>query len=248
MKLVGVVALVLVGVGWVTAGSQPFVSNSLPADHAASEPTDAVSPPRQAVQGGVADEILANLARISIVPVRSRVGSYDRSCSPGRGCVFGPAWTDDQDAPGGHNGCGTRDDVLASQLKNPVRRPGSRCVIVAGTLDDPYTGRPVQFAKADAAQVQVDHLIPLAAAWDLGAWEWSYERRVEFANDVEDELIAVEGKVNQEKGDRTPGEWLPPNEAFHCEYVRRYVRVTAKYDLSITAVDAGVIRRIAGAC
>jgi hypothetical protein len=41
-------------------------------------------------------------------------------------------------------------------------------VVIAGVLDDPYTGQTVPFAKSDAAEVPIDHVVPLAAAWVQG--------------------------------------------------------------------------------
>ena len=83
---------------------------------------------------------------------------------------FGQAWTDDHAGRGGHNGCDTRNDVLAAQLTAVQYRGRSRCVVIAGTLlADPYTGRRIEFRKATATRVQIDHLYPLARAWDMGA-------------------------------------------------------------------------------
>ncbi|HET7724940.1 MAG TPA: hypothetical protein VFK68_09895, partial [Propionibacteriaceae bacterium] len=50
------------------------------------------------------DDAVRAMARLESVTVRARtkVAGYDRSCSPGHGCVFGPAWSDDTSAPGGH--------------------------------------------------------------------------------------------------------------------------------------------------
>lgn len=195
-----------------------------------------------------AAQIAADLARAGIVAARPRVGGYDRSCSPGHGCVFGPSWSDDTSAPGGHNGCGTRDDVLTAQLRDVGFRPGSRCVVVSGELADPFTGALIPFSKADAGQVQVDHIYPLAAAWDIGAWAWSSDTRAVFANDLETELLAVSGPANQEKGDRTPGEWLPPNAGFRCQYVTLFLRVALRYRLPITVRDQDAIRGVAAGC
>ena len=64
----------------------------------------------------------------------------------------------------------TRNDVLAAQLTAVQYRGRSRCVVIAGTLlADPYTGRWIEFRKATATRVQIDHLYPLARAWDMGA-------------------------------------------------------------------------------
>lgn len=190
---------------------------------------------------------MARLEQLAVVPVRPSIGGYVRGCGSDQACVFGPAWSDDVDVPGGHNGCGTRDDVLARQLTEVAIRPGSRCVVVAGTLHDPYTGRILAFAKATAGEVQIDHVVPLAMAWDLGAAEWTADQRRNFANDPEN-LLAVDGPTNQAKGAQGPGGWMPPNAAFRCGYSEIFVSVLAKYQLPVTLVDAAALRSVLAGC
>lgn len=171
------------------------------------------------------------------------VPGYDRSCSPGDGCVFGPAWTDDTAAPLAHNGCDTRNDVLQSSLTNVTLRPGTNgCVVESGTLLDPYTGEQVEFIKSRASEVQIDHLIPLAYAWRHGAGEWPLDKREAFANDPAN-LRATIGSVNQSKSDSGPEEWMPA--AGQCGYATAFASVAADYGLSITAGDRDVL---AAAC
>lgn len=184
------------------------------------------------------------LAVVRIVARRPDVPGYDRDCGPGDGCVFGTRWNDDTDAPDGRDGCDTRNDVLAAQLVDvrfSERSPG--CDVVAGTLVDPYTGRTMDYAT-QGAQIHVDHLFPLAAAWDLGAAAWTPQRRARFANDTALELLAVEGAANQRKGDSTPASWLPPRKAFRCTYVTAYLEVAHAYDLAVTAADVRVIEPV----
>ncbi|MFI1915317.1 HNH endonuclease family protein [Nocardia sp. NPDC020380] len=188
------------------------------------------------------------LTRIRVVPSRPRPGGYERGCSAGQGCVFGPAWTDDHDGPGGHDGCDSRNTVLARQLTGVTFRAGSTCVVSAGTLQDPYTGRRIGFARGDAKAVQIDHVYPLAAAWDMGASGWPLERRVRFANDIDVNLLAVDGKTNEDKGDRTPADWLPPARAYHCFYAGKYLTAAARYGLPVTAGDRSALQRVARAC
>lgn len=189
------------------------------------------------------------LAAVAVVDARVHTPGYDRSCASGHGCVFGPAWTDDTDAPGGHNGCDTRDDVLAGQLLAVSFRPDShRCVVVAGTLLDPYTGKRIEFRKQDAGTVQIDHVYPLAAAWDMGAARWPTALRARFANDETYNLLAVAGGANQDKGDKTPADWLPPAAAGRCFYAGKYLTVAARYHLPITAGDRRALARIAATC
>ena len=62
---------------------------------------------------------------------------YDRGCGDGEGCVFGPAWADVD-----RNGCDQRNDVLHRDLTDVEVREGTQgCVVIAGVLDDPYTGQ-----------------------------------------------------------------------------------------------------------
>jgi hypothetical protein len=189
------------------------------------------------------------LTAVAVIDARVHTPGYDRDCASGRGCVFGPAWTDDTDAPGGHNGCDTRDDVLAGQLRGVSFSPGThRCVVTAGTLLDPYTGKRVDFRKRDAGTVQIDHVYPLAAAWDMGAARWPLELRERFANDETYNLLAVAGAANQDKGDKTPADWLPPSAAGRCFYAGKYLSVAARYHLPVTAADHRVLAGIAATC
>ncbi len=146
----------------------------------------------------------------------------------------------------GHNGCDTRNDVLGQTLLDVASTPPARATArwSPAALLDPYTGRRLDFAT-QGSDIHVDHLFPLAAAWDLGAAAWTSEERTRFANDVDLELLAVSGSANLSKGDSTPASWLPPNKAYRCTYVADYLRVAAAYDLAVTAADVQVIEAVA---
>ena len=157
---------------------------------------------------------------------------YERS-------AFGPAWTDDQDAPLGHNGCDTRDDILARDMTDIVYAAGKhQCVVLSGTLVDPYSGGAIRFHRGQetSSQVQIDHIVPLADAWRTGAYALTPEKRRELANDPL-ELLAVDGPNNNAKSDKDISEWVPPNAAFHCEYATRYLHVKQKYGLWTTQAE-----------
>lgn len=189
------------------------------------------------------------LARAEVVPTRPDVSGYERGCRPGQACVFGPSWSDDHTGPGGHDGCDTRNNVLAADLTEIGFRDGTRdCVVMTGTLADPYSGRTVAFTKQDANAVQIDHVYPLAAAWDMGAAAWPIERRRDFANDVTYNLLAVSGPENQAKRDSTPSGWLPSDPAYHCFYVGKFLAVAVRYGLPIIAADRDVIAAVAADC
>lgn len=181
---------------------------------------------------------------IAQVPRRKSQGDYRRA-------AFGESWTDDQDAPGGHNGCDTRNDILARDLVDKAYTSISRCpkAVATGTLHDPYTGTDIAFTRGNqvGASVQIDHIVPLAYAWDMGARGWTPDMRTRFANDPAN-LLAVDGKSNQAKSDKEPAKWMPANTAFRCQYASRFAAVLRTYGLAIDAPSAAVVTKVALAC
>lgn len=171
---------------------------------------------------------------------------YDRSCSPGDGCVFGPSWSDDTDARWSHNGCDTRSDVLREQLRDVTLKPGTNgCVVAAGTLVEPYTGQTISYRRSDQpATVHVDHVIALSWAWDAGAADWPLERRATFANDPAN-LLAASAATNQSKSDQGPAEWASQikDTDRRCRFLRTAHKVIHTYGLTITQADAAAFNR-----
>ncbi|MHB1010354.1 MAG: HNH endonuclease family protein [Propionibacteriaceae bacterium] len=207
------------------------------------QPTATPSTPEE--RAGAA-RALGLLDSVTVRP-RTHVAGYDRSCSPGHACVFGPAWSDDTSAPGGHNGCDTRNDVLSAQLRD-VDKGTSRCVVRAGTLVDPYSGTTVTFRKAQASEVQIDHVVPLAYAWAMGASAWPLDKRMAFANDEAVNLLAVTKATNQAKGDQGPATWTPSNISYRCDYAIRWVDVLTTYGLAVTSSDRTALRDTLTVC
>lgn len=184
------------------------------------------------------------LAGIGVVPFRIRGYDYRRA-------AFGDAWDDDNSAPGGHNGCDTRNDILDRDLVDKTYVSIKRCptAVATGTLHDPYTNATVPFMRGNqiGASVQIDHIVPLALAWDMGARYWTDELRLRFANDPAN-LIAVQGKANQDKSDGEPAAWMPPNQAFWCQYSMQFIEVLRGYQLPIDVASAEKLRQGASTC
>ena len=184
------------------------------------------------------------LAGIAQIPLRIRGYDYRRD-------AFGDSWTDDNTAPGGHNGCDTRNDILDRDLVEKSYVSIKRCpnAVATGLLHDPYTNAEVDFTRGEktGAAVQIDHIVPLALAWDLGARFWTEEQRLRFANDPSN-LIAVAGGANQDKGDQEPATWMPPNAAFHCQYAMQFIAVLRGYALPVDAPSVPALREAASTC
>ncbi len=156
---------------------------------------------------------------------------------------FGQAWADVD-----RNGCDTRNDILNRDLAHKQWRARTRgCVVIAGDLTSPYTGAAVHFVKADAAAVQIDHVVALGDAWQTGAAAWDERRRTQFANDRL-ELLAVDAASNQSKGDADAAEWLPPDRSYGCRFVARQIAIKTKWLLWVTSAEHDAMARVLASC
>lgn len=180
------------------------------------------------------------LAALSGLPVKGRAPrtGYSRD-------QFGPAWADVD-----HNGCDTRNDVLARDLTRTVTDPGTHdCIVLSGVLADPYTGTRIDFLRGQATStaVQIDHVVALSDAWQKGAQQLDGVARRQLANDPLN-LLAVDGPTNSGKGDGDAATWLPPSKAFRCQYVARQVAVKQAYALWVTQAEHDAIAGILARC
>lgn len=185
----------------------------------------------------------AALAVLNTIPVKGRAPKtgYSRA-------QFGPAWTDKaQGVAMAGNGCNTRDDILKRDLTN-VKLAKNGCTVLSGTLNDPYTGKVINFVRGPkSAAVQIDHLIPLGNAWITGAQLWTPEKRMSYANDPV-LLIAVDGPANGSKSDSDIASWLPPNRKVWCTYTAAQVNVKKKYGLWVTPPEKNTMSKILNGC
>jgi hypothetical protein len=177
---------------------------------------------------------------LATLPIKGRAPrtGYDRD-------LFGQAWADVD-----RNGCDTRNDILRRDLSGTTLKPGTHgCVVLTGTLDDPYTGRRIAFVRGrdTSNAVQVDHVVALSDAWQKGAQRWSTVTRTAFANDPLN-LLAVDGPTNQRKGDGDAATWLPPRRVVRCAYVARQIAVKRRYGLSVTGAERDAMVRVLTAC
>lgn len=180
-----------------------------------------------------------------MLPVKGRAPKtgYDRD-------LFGQAWSDDVSAEFGHNGCDTRNDILKRDLQEITFKPGTRdCVVLTGVLYGPYTGKRIDFVRGQGTStaVQIDHVVALSDAWQKGAQQLSTDQRRELANDPLN-LMAVDGRTNQQKGAGDTATWLPPNTDFRCSYVARQVLVKERYALWVTQAEREAMERILSSC
>jgi hypothetical protein len=185
---------------------------------------------------------LVTLGAMQVRPRGSRVG-YSRA-------QFGQAWSDDVSVADGHNGCDTRNDMLRRDLTSVGIKAGTNgCVVLTGTLLDPYTAQSISFVRGmkTAEEVQIDHVVALSDAWQSGAAALTAEERQDLANDPLN-LQATSGKVNDAKGDGDAATWLPPDTGYRCIYVTRQIEVKARYGLWVKPAEHDAMARVLGRC
>ena len=150
-----------------------------------------------------------------------------------------PLW----DSQGG--GCDTRDRVLITEA---VVEPdvSSTCDLTGGRWRSPYDG----IRTRNPSTFDIDHLVPLAEAWQSGAWRWSTARREAYANDLGygPDLVAVSAHANRSKGDSEPSEYLPPRTAFDCTYEAWWVAVKWRWQLNVDASEKSWLTRHLRGC
>lgn len=148
------------------------------------------------------------------------------------------------------NGCDARNDILRRDLRKVVIQKGTQgCVVLSGVLDDPYSGKKIDFTRGwdTSADIQIDHVVALSDAWQKGAQAWDDATKKAFGNDPLN-LLAADGPLNQQKSDSDAASWLPPNKAFRCEYVARQIAVKAQYKLWVTKAERAAMEKVLGSC
>ncbi|WP_426518461.1 HNH endonuclease family protein [Diaminobutyricibacter sp. McL0618] len=206
---------------------------STPASMPSSAPVTPAPPPALDPSAATADARVL----LATLPVKGKAPKtgYDRVGD------FGPAWKDMD-----HNGCDTRNDILARDLVDKTE--SGTCKVLTGILHDPYTGKTIDFVRGpNSADVQIDHRVPLANAWQTGAQQLTLLQREQLANDPLN-LVAVDGPTNERKSDGDAATWLPPQASYRCTYVADQVAVKARYHLWVAPAEHDAIARVLAGC
>jgi hypothetical protein len=140
----------------------------------------------------------------------------------------------------------TRQEVLISESVIAVTLDRRGCKVLKGRWYDPYTGRTFTRPKS----LDIDHFVPLKEVHLSGGSRWGAARRKAYANDLSDPntLIAVSAGANRSKGFKDPAKWMPKNTAYHCDYVRIWVAVKARWNLTIDARERRKIQEVQATC
>lgn len=140
----------------------------------------------------------------------------------------------------------TRQEVLIEESVEPVVLDERGCKVISGLWEDPFTGN----TYTNPSDLDVDHMIPLKEAHVSGGYLWSPAEREQYANDMSnpDTLIAVSSSANRQKGAKDVAQWLPPNEAYRCEYVIRWMNLKETWGFSSDDNELKVLFAVLEAC
>lgn len=226
------------GVGDQTPSTAPNDTNSDPSSELTPEATR--TPQQQESESELVTEresdqtetniYSALLAGLNIEP--EVISGYDRD-------LF-KHWIDaDRD------GCNARSEVLLIESLTAVTL-GDRCKVESGSWLSRYDGATI----TDSSKLDIDHMIPLKEAWDSGANAWSADRRQAFANDLDlpEALIAVSAGSNRSKSAKDPAEWIPTAGSYVCQYVKDWMSVKTKWQLSVDQREFEALRSMSLGC
>ncbi|WP_433789527.1 proprotein convertase P-domain-containing protein [Actinoplanes sp. CA-252034] len=143
------------------------------------------------------------------------------------------------------DGCNTRYEVLIAEATT-APGVGSGCTLSGGAWLSYFDGA----TWTDPADLDIDHLVPLAESWDSGSRNWTSAQRQAYANDLGDAraLAAVTDNVNQSKGDQDPAEWTPSLTSVRCRYVTEWTAVKTRWGLTVDTAEKSALTGYAAAC
>ncbi|MFE9855628.1 HNH endonuclease family protein [Streptomyces sp. NPDC005780] len=141
--------------------------------------------------------------------------------------------------------CNTRAEVLIAESRIPATVEAS-CKVTAGSWYSYYDG----VTLTAPGGLDIDHMVPLAEAWDSGASQWSAARRQAYANDLDADrsLVAVTAKTNRSKSDQDPSTWLPPLADARCTYAADWVSTKLRWGLTVDQPEAAALADLAETC
>jgi len=136
----------------------------------------------------------------------------------------------------------TRHEALIIESQIPVTMSEDGCSVLSGEWLDQATNQ----IFTEALDIDIDHTVPLAEAHVSGASYWPIERKRVFANDLLNSQVlkVMDDSSNASKSDKDPSEWLPPNESYHCDYVKNWVEVKTLYGLTVDEDEKIAIEKI----
>ncbi|MFB7852652.1 HNH endonuclease family protein [Streptomyces sp. NPDC056053] len=223
-----VAALLVASLAGCNPGAAKPESDSKPSTHASAPGTQPAAPGAPA--GG---------SDLSLAEAIAKIPAGDEARDGYKRDSF-KHWIDEDG-----DSCSTRNEVLlAEAVKKPEQ--GARCALTGGEWLSYYD----EVTVTAAGKLDIDHMVPLAEAWDSGASAWDADRRMRYANDLgaERSLVAVTAKTNRSKADKDPAQWLPPAASAQCTYGADWVATKLRWKLTADDKERAALETLAKDC
>ena len=143
-----------------------------------------------------------------------------------------------------------RDAVFGGWLYSGGMSTRERVLAAERLADGSWHSAYDNVVIADASKLDIDHLVPLAEAWESGGYAWTAATWRRFGNDLDDprSLIAVTASTNRSKGAGDPADWLPPRTQYRCRYAADWVAVKTRWELSVDRREQAAIETLIDGC
>ena len=194
--------------------------------HPAGSPRVATTSPTTTPAGGA--DSAGELAALAVNDRPHSLAGYSRD-------LF-PQWLDVD----GY-GCDARQEVVIEASIVPPTV--NHCKVSSGRWVSAYDAA----TTTDASTFDVDHVVPLADAYQSGAWAWPTSERTQYAN-LPFDLWLVSAVSNRAKGDSSPDQWRPPRTASWCTYAQRWIDIKTRWKLSVTTSERGALGQMLESC
>ena len=137
----------------------------------------------------------------------------------------------------------TRAEILKKRSLLAVKMDKRGCRVKSGKWNDYYYPETLVEAK----MVDIDHVVPLKHAHEVGAALWGPSQKEIFANDSEN-LVITNRSYNRQKGAKGIDQWLPRHKDYACKYVSDWLRIKKKYALRVRDSEQATVEALRKDC
>ncbi|MFZ1242865.1 MAG: hypothetical protein WAQ22_01850 [Candidatus Saccharimonas sp.] len=153
-------------------------------------------------------------------------------------------------------GCDIRARILSSTSLISVQVGSNGCTVKYGSWNDPYTGQVLTGnpyrGDGTANDLDIDHIIPLNYVNSHGGYYWNDAQKRAYGSSItamnSGVYLAVSASENRRKSDSGPSQYYPPNQAYRCDYSRKWRDTARTYAISLSSADYNLIANIITSC
>ena len=138
----------------------------------------------------------------------------------------------------------TRQELLLLRSGQRVEfTRATQCTVATGQWTDPWSGATF----TQAADVDIDHHVPVFHAHISGGHAWRAAQKALFYNDARN-LHIMQDDLNQAKGAAGPEAWQPPQADTWCQYAQEWITTKSRYQLTVSPAEQTALGQMLQSC